>query len=727
MPRRRGLRPTTLLLFLSLAASLTLMAVGSSRGGFLDTTDNPGNSFTAAESFLISQVQTATEKGSTGSVTATYGAAPTEDNLLVLVHHYRDIGTVTLPAGWTEAVALVDSGSTITIAYKIAGAAEGTDVTVSVSVADHQTITIFEYSGIDTVSPLDRTASNACPTAGTSCSTGTTATTVRADELVVAGIGLNGTSGGWANTWTNGFTQQSTVESTGGPGTGRSASSTADRILSATGTFETTESWTTSRSAQGAIATFKIAGGPSAALTGTLVPSALEADIVTGGDTLVITLTNDTWDPTVGADNAITTALINGIDSDLGEATGWDAVVKAGLTFNEVTRTSATVVTITLPAFGSYDVTADETITVTVPASAVASAGAITAPPTFDVLAASAARTGTLVPSALEADIVTGGDTLIITLTNDTWDSTVGADNAITTALINGIDSDLGEATGWDAVVKAGLTFNEVTRTSATVVTITLPAFGSYDITADETITVIVPATAVASAGAITATPTFNVVVASAPPIAQVQKATAVSAGNASSITATYGAAPTQDNLLVLVHHYRTTGTVTLPAGWTTAVVRSEASIITIAYKIAGAAEGTGVTVDVGFADDQTLTIFEYSGIDTASPLDQTASNACNPATTSCSTGTTATTSVADELVIAGLGLQGSSGGWANTWTNGFTQQSTVESTGGGAAGHSASSTADRIVSATGTFETTEGWITSRIAAGVIATFKALP
>jgi len=156
-------------------------------------------------------------------------------------------------------------------------------------------------------------------------------------------------------------------------------------------------------------------------------------------------------------------------------------------------------------------------------------------------------------------------------------------------------------------------------------------------------------------------------------------------------------------------------------------VVRSEAAIITIAYKIAGAAEGTGVTVSVGFADDQTLTIFEYSGIDTVSPLDQTASNACNPATTSCSTGTTATTSVADELIIAGLGLQGSSGGWANTWTNGFTQQSTLESTGGGAAGHSASSTADRIVSATGTFETTEGWITSRIAAGVIATFKAAP
>ncbi len=593
------LHPAILVLIFSLVASLAALTLVSSRGVFSDPTDNLGNSFAAAASFGdITQVQTATDKGTIGSVTATYGAAPMQGNLLVLVHHYRDVGTVTLPAGWTEAVALVDSGSTITIGYKIAGAAEGTGVTVSVSVADHQTLTIFEYSGIDTVSPLDRTASNACPTATTSCSTGTTATTSVADELVIAGLGLNGSSGGWANTWTNGFTQRSTVVSSGGPAAGRSASSTADRIVAATGTFETTEGWTTSRSAQGAIATFK-AVVPSAALTGTLVPSAIEADIVTGGDTLIITLSNDTWDPTVGADNAITTALINGIDSDGLEAFGWDAVVKAGLTFNEVTRTSATVVTITLPAFGTYDVTADETITVTVPATAVASATAITATPTFDIVA-------------------------------------------------------------------------EI-------------------------------------------------------PIAQVQKATAVSAGNASSITATYGAAPTQDNLLVLVHHYRTTGSVTLPAGWTTAVVRVESATITIGYKIAGAAEGTGVTVDVGFGDDQTLTIFEYSGIDTVSPLDRTASNACPTAGTSCSTGTTATTSVADELVIAGLGLEGSSGGWANTWTNGFTQQSTLESTGGGAAGHSASSTADRIVSATGTFETTEGWITSRIAAGVIATFKAAP
>ena len=78
-------------------------------------------------------------------------------------------------------------------------------------------------------------------------------------------------------------------------------------------------------------------------------------------------------------------AIINGMDSAQSEGTGWDAVVKAGLAVTTVVRTSSTVVTVTLSAFGTYAITADETITVTVPASAVTAAGAIVATPTFAV------------------------------------------------------------------------------------------------------------------------------------------------------------------------------------------------------------------------------------------------------------------------------------------------------------------------------------------------------
>lgn len=98
-------------------------------------------------------------------------------------------------------------------------------------------------------------------------------------------------------------------------------------------------------------------------------------------------LTGDTWDPTVGNNNSITTDLINGINSAQSEINGWDAVVKANLNFNDVTRTSNTVVTVTLGAEPTYNITADETITVTVPATAVTGGGVIVATPTFDIVA----------------------------------------------------------------------------------------------------------------------------------------------------------------------------------------------------------------------------------------------------------------------------------------------------------------------------------------------------
>ncbi len=128
------------------------------------------------------------------------------------------------------------------------------------------------------------------------------------------------------------------------------------------------------------------ASGGSAALTGTAISGGvLESEIVTGGETIIITLTDDTWVATVGADNPITDALIAGIDSAQSEAAGWDAEVKANMVFGDITRTSDTVVTIILAAEAAYEITANETITVTIPATALTAAEEIVADATFDV------------------------------------------------------------------------------------------------------------------------------------------------------------------------------------------------------------------------------------------------------------------------------------------------------------------------------------------------------
>ncbi len=126
----------------------------------------------------------------------------------------------------------------------------------------------------------------------------------------------------------------------------------------------------------------------SAVLTGTITPTATEADIVAGGKTLIITLTGDTWI----AAGALSFDLqrdeiIAGIDSAQSEATGWDLVPKATQSLAGVVRTSDTVVTITWDAFATYDITATETITVTVPGTAVTGGSPIVATPTFTVTA----------------------------------------------------------------------------------------------------------------------------------------------------------------------------------------------------------------------------------------------------------------------------------------------------------------------------------------------------
>jgi hypothetical protein len=83
-------------------------------------------------------------------------------------------------------------------------------------------------------------------------------------------------------------------------------------------------------------------------------------------------------------------AIISGLDSAQSEGTGWDAEVKAvgKLEITDVVRTSNTVVTVTLSAQSAYNITAQETITATIPAAAVLFVEAVVAAPTFTIAVA---------------------------------------------------------------------------------------------------------------------------------------------------------------------------------------------------------------------------------------------------------------------------------------------------------------------------------------------------
>jgi len=115
-------------------------------------------------------------------------------------------------------------------------------------------------------------------------------------------------------------------------------------------------------------------GGSVASLGGTAVPVLSEPNVVTGSKTIIITLSGDTWVAAGATFDAQRQAIIDGLTSTQAEATGWNAEVRDNMAVGTVVRTSATVVTITLPATAGYQITAPETITVTVPAAALTGA-----------------------------------------------------------------------------------------------------------------------------------------------------------------------------------------------------------------------------------------------------------------------------------------------------------------------------------------------------------------
>ena len=93
--------------------------------------------------------------------------------------------------------------------------------------------------------------------------------------------------------------------------------------------------------------------------------------IFAGAQVLTITLANDTWLAAGTPFNQIRQIILNGLTSAQSEQTGWNKEVRDKESIVSVVRTSSTVVTITLTAAPDYDITVNETITVTVPKEAL--------------------------------------------------------------------------------------------------------------------------------------------------------------------------------------------------------------------------------------------------------------------------------------------------------------------------------------------------------------------
>ncbi len=152
--------------------------------------------------------------------------------------------------------------------------------------------------------------------------------------------------------------------------------------------------------------TFTIsAASETAAVTGTLSDGGTSPEIIAGGETVIITLTNTKW-VTAGSDfNAQRQNIIDGMVSASSGNTGWNDS-RSSFAVTDVVRTSDTQVTITLTAAASYAILSTETITLTVPASAILYGAALTGSPTF-AISPSFVSSGTWVSPAVDLSSIT--------------------------------------------------------------------------------------------------------------------------------------------------------------------------------------------------------------------------------------------------------------------------------------------------------------------------------
>lgn len=177
--------------------------------------------------------QDATASG-TSPLSATYPSTPTQGNLLIAIVGDSDgLNNATALSGWTQVVPIgnASSASEVNIFFKIAGASEPTSVSPTFGASITATIAIYEYSGPASSSVLDKSTS--AGGAGSPQSTGTTAaTTVASDLVIVAGFSSGNTP--TFTSWTNSVTLRNSVI------IGTFGLFTGDKIVSATGTYEST-------------------------------------------------------------------------------------------------------------------------------------------------------------------------------------------------------------------------------------------------------------------------------------------------------------------------------------------------------------------------------------------------------------------------------------------------------------------------------------------------------
>lgn len=204
----------------------------------------------------------ATGTNTSGEASVTFSAA-TAGNLLVFQVNRSAVTAVTGAwgniSGWTNGPTSPPTSGNLGCAvwWKIAAGGETSVTTASTDETGNWTASVTEYAGPFAVSPLDQSTDDETHISSTATSqaSGTTGTTAQAAELLIACFAIDGGNNFGTRQYSNSFTEASAVTSGG-----RAGGCQAKRVVSATGTYSTTLSYSSGGSADemyGCILTFK--------------------------------------------------------------------------------------------------------------------------------------------------------------------------------------------------------------------------------------------------------------------------------------------------------------------------------------------------------------------------------------------------------------------------------------------------------------------------------------
>ena len=130
-------------------------------------------------------------------------------------------------------------------------------------------------------------------------------------------------------------------------------------------------------------------GIPDSTASVLIVGSATETQVVTGGQVWLANLSTETYVPAgtgpIGS-IAVSQAIIDGLVSAQSETNGWN-VERSNIAVTDLARTSDVVATLTLPPLPSYEISLSETLTWTVPGSALTGGSALIGSPTITITA----------------------------------------------------------------------------------------------------------------------------------------------------------------------------------------------------------------------------------------------------------------------------------------------------------------------------------------------------